>query len=160
MDLDRARALPELAVLSTLMHGREEGAIDVGLAGFVAAAEVARVDRDRGRLYADAVLAALDVEDMRKVLEAVMKNETFPYKSVFARENYERGLADGEARGKASGEAAGKADGLRAALHALCRAHGIDWTDERAANVRALDTDTLERLIVRISAERRWPDDA
>ena len=132
MDLEQARALPELAVLSTLMHGR------------------------RGSLSADAVLAALSSEDMRALLEVVMKNESFPYESEFARENYERGMAEGEAKGVA----AGKAEGLRTVLIALCRAHGIEWTDARAANVTALDTDTLERLIVRVSAERRWPDDA
>jgi hypothetical protein len=54
-------------------------------------------DRDRGRLYADAVLDALSREDMREL---------------------------------------------------------------RAANVAALDADTLERLVVRVIAERRWPDDA
>ncbi|MBN8613659.1 MAG: hypothetical protein J0L92_23895 [Deltaproteobacteria bacterium] len=97
---------------------------------------------------------------MRALLEVVMKNESFPYKSELARESYERGMAEGEARGEAKGVAAGKAEGLRTVLIALCRAHGIEWTDARAANVAALDTDTLERLIVRVSAERRWPDDA
>ena len=56
--------------------------------------------------------------------------------------------------------AKGKAEGLRAELAALCREHGIAWTEVRAANAAALDAETLERLVVRVSAERRWPDDA
>ena len=159
-DLQEAAAQPELAVLSALVHGRDAGALEVGLAGFTAAAEVAREDRDRGRLYADAVLDALSREDMRVLLEVVMKNETFPYKSEFARENYERGRTLGIAEGKAEGIAEGKAEGLRAVLVALCREHGIAWTQSREANVSALDADTLERLVVRVIAERRWPDDA
>jgi len=41
-DTSVARAEPELAVLSALAHGREEGALEVGLAGWDAAAAVAR----------------------------------------------------------------------------------------------------------------------
>ena len=89
-----------------------------------------------------------------------MKNETFPYKSEFARENYERGRTLGIAEGTAEGVAKGRAEGLRAVLAALCREHGIAWTEIRAANAAALDAETLERLVVRVSAERRWPDDA
>ncbi|MBN8612069.1 MAG: hypothetical protein J0L92_15855 [Deltaproteobacteria bacterium] len=151
-DLDEARADPELAVLSTMMHGRDADALAVGLAGFVAASTVALEDKNRGRLYADAVLASLSRDDMRVLLEVVMKSESFPYKSEFARENYERGRAEGVAEGKA--------EGLIAVLVTLCREHGIPWTESRAANVAALDADTLERLVVRVIGERRWPDDA
>jgi len=160
VDLDEAAALPELAVLSALVHGQGVDALEVGLAGFTAAAAVAREDRDRGRLYADAVLDALSREDMKLLLEVVMKNEAFPYKSEFARENYERGRTLGIAEGTAEGVAKGRAEGLRAVLAALCREHGIAWTEIRAANAAALDAETLERLVVRVSAERRWPDDA
>ena len=36
----------------------------------------------------------------------------------------------------------------------------IPCTAARAENVAALDAETLERLVGRVIAERRWPDDA
>jgi hypothetical protein len=60
-----------------------------------------------------------------------------------------------EPRGRPRGEAAG----LREIAATLCGAHGLGWTDERAAGVSATMAEP-ERLVVRISAERRWPDDA
>ncbi len=80
-----------------------------------------------------------------------MKPEGFP-KSEFARQNYEKGWAEGKAEGKV--------EGVRGVLITLCREHGIPWTEARAQNVAALDAETLERLVVRVIAERRWPDDA
>lgn len=151
VDVDIATAHPELAVLSALMHGAEPDALDVGRAGLTAAAAVAQQDEDRGRLDADAVLASMSVEDQRLLLEVVMKPDGYP-RSEFGRQNYDKGWAEGLAEGKA--------EGVRAVLATLCREHGIPWTDARAANVAALDEATLERLIVRVIAERRWPDDA
>ena len=121
-DLDTARAQPELAVLSAFAHGRERGAVEVGLAAWVGAVTVASHDADRGKLYADAVLASLTKRDARALLEVVMKTDGYQYKSEWMKQNF----AEGEAKGRAEGKAEGKA----------------------------------ERLIVRISAERRWPDDA
>lgn len=137
------------------MHGAGPDALEVGRAGLTAAAEVAQHDEDRGRLYADAVLASLSVEDQRVLLEVVMKPDGYP-RSEFGRQQYDKGWAEGLAEGKAEG----KAEGLRAVLVTVCRQHGIDWTDARAANIAALDAETLEGLLVRLIAERRWPDDA
>lgn len=151
-DLDEARRAPELAILSALSHGREEGATEIGLAGWVGAATVALENEDRGKLYADAVLASLRPEDMRALLEVMMKTEGNPYVSEFARRNFEDGRVEGKAEGRV--------DGLRVAVEVLCRAHGIEWSARRASTVSALDLDALEQLLARISADRRWPDDA
>ena len=151
-DLEAARAEPELAVLSALAHGREHRAVEVGLAAWIGAVTVAVGDADRGKLYADAVLASLSKKDARALLEVVMKTEGFEYKSEWMRQNF--------AEGRAAGKAEGKAEGLREIVAALCGAHGLGWSDARAALVSAMSVTELERLVVRISADRRWPDDA
>jgi hypothetical protein len=155
-DVAQARRVPELAILSALAHGRDENALAIGLAGWVGAATVALEDADRGKLFADAVLASLRPEDMRALLEVMMKTEGNPYVSEFARRNFEEGKVEGRVEGKAEG----RVEGLRVAVEVLCRAHAIDWSARRASTVNALDLEALEQLLARISADRRWPDDA
>ncbi len=85
-----------------------------------------------------------------------MKTDGNPYVSEFARRNFE----DGKLEGKAEGKAEGRLEGLRVAVEVLCRAHGVEWDARRASVVSALDVEALEQLLARVSADRRWPDDA
>ena len=143
-----ARSLPELAVLSALAHGRSDSAIEVGLAGWFAAEAVARADEDRGKLYADAVLASLTDENARALLEVVMKTEGYQYRSVFARQNF------------ADGKAEGKAEGRVEVVRALSEALGLGWSAARAELVSRQSPEQLDRLVARLGTDRRWPDDA
>jgi hypothetical protein len=65
-----------------------------------------------------------------------MKTDGYQYQSEWMKQNF----AEGEAK-----------EG---------KAHGLGWSAARAENVACLSCEGLERLIVRISAERRWRDDA
>jgi hypothetical protein len=94
------------------------------------------------------VLASLN-ELARRIVEARMRIEGYEYQSDFAR----RYLALGKAEGRAEGKAEGKAEAIRV----LCDVVGIDWSDERARHVAALDGDDLRSLFEHITRERRWP---
>ena len=144
VDAETASSLPELAVLSALAHGREAGAEDVGLAALIAAAVVAQDDEDRGKLYADAVMHALDAT-ARAVLEAKMKAQGYEYQSDFARKYVAEGLAKG------------REEGLRAAVRLACEVLGLGWSAERERDVAALDAARLEALCEAIKRDRRWP---
>jgi len=88
-----ASGSPELAVLSAMVHGRSESALDVGKA---ALAVVRTLDDDRAALYTDMVLFSMRAA-ARVILEDLMANGTYRYQSDFAK----RYLAQGRAEGKA-----------------------------------------------------------
>ena len=60
----------------------------------VAAAEVARQDEDRGKLYVDAVLSLVS-EAAREILEAVMRTHGYEYQSDFVRKYVQEGREEG-----------------------------------------------------------------
>jgi hypothetical protein len=91
-DEAKARASPELAVLSALMHGNRPGGLDVAVAAVTAAA---RLDDERARFYHELILAALN-EAARRALEKMMDLKGYPW-SDFARKH----MAEGRAKGKA-----------------------------------------------------------
>jgi hypothetical protein len=100
----RARADPELAVLSAMAHGRDRNQ-DLALRVAVAAMGAsAGLDPERSRLYFDLVAASLG-EAARKALQA-MDPTKYEFQSEFAR----RYIALGKTEGKAEGRAEGKAD--------------------------------------------------
>jgi len=105
LDPEEARRAPELAVLSVVAHGREPGAELIALAALDA---VRDLDRDRGVLYPDFILAMLG-EVARAALEQIMNKATYEYQSDFARKYIAMGRAEGEARGEARGKVAGEA---------------------------------------------------
>jgi hypothetical protein len=73
-----------------------------------------------------------------------MKTEGYEYQSEWMRQSFDEGKAEGKAE----------------VVRALCEAHGLGWDALRASVVARLSGADLERLVVRISAERRWPEDA
>jgi hypothetical protein len=137
--------VPELAVLSALAHGREEDAVQIGRAALTAAA---RLDDERGALYADLVMTAVQGA-ARAALEALMANGTYEYQSEFARRYYGQGKAEGIARGKAEGLARGKAEAVLAVL----AARGIVPGDELRERILACsDLATLDTWLARAVA--------
>jgi hypothetical protein len=111
-DLEIARRLPELAVLSTLGHPEYEVAR-------TALGAIQGLPEDRSRLYLDLVIATVP-DPVRWALEKLMKG--YQYQSEFARKYYGQG----------------RAEGLRAAVLELARAKVEDLSPEEDGALRAL----------------------
>ncbi len=97
----RARADPELSVLSAMAHGSDP---DVRKSASIAAAAIAAsagLDADRSMLYVDLVLISL-TEAARRVLQD-MNPAKYEFQSDFARQYIGIGTAQGEARGRIAG---------------------------------------------------------
>ncbi|HEY1694661.1 MAG TPA: hypothetical protein VGG39_20965 [Polyangiaceae bacterium] len=108
-DVDAAVEAPELAVLSAMVHGADDDALEIARAALAAAA---RLDDERSRLYADLVIRSAH-EDARAILEALMASGNYEYQSDFARRYVAQGRAEGEAKGRAEGRAQAVLDVLR-----------------------------------------------
>jgi hypothetical protein len=130
-DLEKARELPELAVLSTPAHADGPHAEAVIQSFCAAIGAVARDDADIGALYHDYVELRLSIA-ARKLLEETMKLDKYQWQGEFAL----RHIAEGEAKGKAEGEA-------RAVLLFLA-ARGIEISDQ--ARERITSCTVLDRL--------------
>ena len=131
-DLEVAARAPELAVLSALSHGSEDGALEVA---FAATRAVASLDDERALFYADLVLMALG-SAARKALEELMSARPYEYQSEFARKYFGRGKAEGEAEGLARGEAEGLARGKAEAILSVLRHRGIAVGPDAEAAIR------------------------
>ena len=103
VDLERARAHPQLAVLSALAHGQDpdvEKAVEIALAAQGATEDL---DTDQSRMYFDLITCCLS-EAARRVLEA-MDPKKYQYQSEFARRYYGQGKEEGMAKGLVEGRA-------------------------------------------------------
>ena len=108
-DAATAARSPELAVLSALVHGREEVAAAIGSAALVGLRALAA---DRRKLYVDLVLSTVN-EAARVILEAILEKR-YEYRSggagrpgVVSRPRQKRGAAGRGARGPQPGERRG-----------------------------------------------------
>jgi hypothetical protein len=132
-----AARCPELAVLSSLAHGRGAHAREVALAALLAAASL---DEQRRALYTDTILHSVG-SALRKALETAMDlkdYENYEFKSPLFRDQIDRRVAQGVAQGEA-----------RAILTVL-RARNVAVSDEARARVLACaDLATLDRWAAR-----------
>ncbi|MCP2291030.1 hypothetical protein [Nocardia amikacinitolerans] len=135
-ELDTAKELPELAVLSAVAHPAHPDNTKV----FAAALAALRTfDGDRSKLYYDFILKRLP-RAARAVWETLMTAtlHNYEYQSDFARRYY----ADGQMKGEAEGE-------VRALLTVL-EARGIPVSDEvRERITECTDTDLLAEWVRR-----------
>jgi len=92
-DIEQARRMPELAVLSAAAHGHEP-AEHIAHASLLA---VHDLDSEHSLVYPDFVLARLG-EVARAALELLMPPKGYEYQSDFARKYYGEGMIKGEAR--------------------------------------------------------------
>ncbi|MFO0680636.1 MAG: hypothetical protein U0234_01230 [Sandaracinus sp.] len=134
----------ELAVLSTMAHGRGAAGGVLAARALLAIREARHLDEARARLYNDLVLASID-ELARIALEAEMKTEGWVWQSDFAK----HWVGVGREEGREEGE--------RRAVRLLCLAVGVPWTEERAAQVARATLDELDALVEALGRERRWP---
>lgn len=107
---EQARAMPELAVLSAMAHGRSKIGLKVAVA---ALAGVAGLEEEQAMLYGDAVLSCLH-QAARHALEAMMANGESEIQSKFLKKYIAKGRKEGLAQGKTEG----KAEGVLAVLEA------------------------------------------
>jgi hypothetical protein len=100
----RARADPELAVLSTMAHGRDADTRTAVRIAQAALAGSAHLDEDRSKLYFDLIMSSINAA-ARLVLQA-MDMKTYQYQSEFARRYHSQGIAEGHSQGEQTGRAA------------------------------------------------------
>jgi Domain of unknown function (DUF4351) len=98
-DLEHARALPELAVLSAAAHGRTPGAEQIAHAAIIACAAL---DSWHHALYADFVVACLS-DQARRALEVSMSLQPFVPLSDIGKKFYAEGRKDGLNAGRRNG---------------------------------------------------------
>jgi hypothetical protein len=103
-----AKPSPELAVLSTMAHGRGRHGMATGRTAFAA---LDAVDAEMRPVYADVIFQYLG-KRVRETLEAEMRLEGYEFKTKILKDAFTEGKAEGEAEG----EARGKAHGLALAL--------------------------------------------
>lgn len=133
-DPERAGALPELAVLSVIAHGRKPGGEALALA---ALAGCARLDNLRANLYADLILAHLD-QVARQVLETLMAQHHYSYQSDFAKKYVAEGIEQG------------RRETLREMLHVQLEQRFGELSAELVDKLERADTDTLARWTRRV----------
>ena len=139
-------AVPELAVVSAVMHGAGPEGAKV-LTSLLESME--KIEPEQAKGYIDEVFAVLP-EAARDLLEAIMETRTprREYKSEFARRYYGQGKAEGKAEGEAH------------AVLAVLAARGFDVSEEVRARIgectdlvqleswvsRAVTVDSVEEL--------------
>ncbi len=143
-DLDRARASPELAVLSAMSHARDEEELAVASA-LAATVAVSGLRSERALIYTDLVLAGLS-DAVRRMVEGLMESKRYEYQSDFARRYFGAGKAEGMAEGRAEGKAEGKAELLVKQLR--LRFGGL--STEARERVAAATNEELDRWAERI----------
>ncbi len=113
VDIEVARARPELAVLSAVAHARTEDGPRIATAALVACAAL---DSEHASLYADLVLANLD-SMARVAVEKLMNLQGYrPMSSTFRRHfdtGRKEGLKAGQKQGRKEGQQQGRKEGLK-----------------------------------------------
>jgi len=145
-DAAEARLAPELAVLSAMMHGHGDAAIDIGKAVFAA---VRDLDEDRAALYTDVVFRVVHAA-ARAILEGLMASGAYEYKSDFALRYVAKGREEGRQEGRQEGRGEGEARGRALAVLAFLSARGLEAAPElRQRVLTCTDLATLDGWITR-----------
>jgi hypothetical protein len=143
-DEARARADPELAVLSAMAHGRDA---DAGTAARIASAAVEAslgLDADRAKLYFDLAVAWLS-KAARRELRA-MDPAKYEYQSEWVRQWLAEGKAEGRAEGKAEGKAEGELAGRAKLLTRQLNLRFGPLSDKTHALIASATIDELDAI--------------
>jgi hypothetical protein len=139
-DGDLARRLPELSVISAILH-HDRPASDQIFEALGAA--LMAVGTDLGRQYYDLVFAELPQSRRPHLQEVVMKTVSPEYRSDYNRAIF----AEGEARGEAKGEARGEAKAIMTVLES----RGLTISEDVRARILACtDIDQLDAWLRRV----------
>jgi len=149
-DEARAKADPELAVLSAMAHARDPDPAKSARIALLAQMVSLGLDAERSRLYCDLVLHSLP-EAARRALQA-MDASKYQYQSEFARRYYGQGKADGVAEGKVAGVAEIVLKQLTTRFGALSPAvashvHSASAVDLDRIAQRVLTAQTLDEVL-------------
>jgi hypothetical protein len=141
-DAQVARELPELSVISAILHHDDPAQQEIFVCLGVA---LMAVGTGLGRQYYDLVFAELP-EPVRPYLqEIVMKSLTTEYRSEYNRAIFAEGEAVGEARGEARGEAK--------AIMTVLDARGFTLSEDvRARIAGCTDLDQLDTWLRRVGS--------
>jgi hypothetical protein len=151
-DQSDASRTPELAVLSALAHGNEQGGLDVVLAAVAAAFAL---DDEHARLYYDQVMASLN-EVVCREFEAMVQSGAYEYQSEFAKKYVAEGREEGRTEGREEGRTEGREEGREEG-----RTEGQAGLLRRllARRFGELSSDTIKRLENGSPAElEQWAD--
>jgi hypothetical protein len=138
-DVEQARALPELALLSVAAHGREPGAEALGITAFLAAGAL---DTDRGSRYADVITMWLS-DAARRALEEFMSLHGYEFQSEFAKKY----------------AAQGRKEGLEEGLLLAAEVLGISLSAEQRETLKKADVERLEAIYEALRSSKQWPAD-
>jgi hypothetical protein len=147
-DVEQARALPELAILSVAAHGREPDAEAIGIAAYLAAGALGALDTDRGARYADVITAWLS-EAARRALEEFMSLHGYEFQSEFAKKY--------AAEGRKEGIEEGRKEGLLLAIEGLTDVLGISLSAEQRETLEKADVERLKAIYEALRSSKQWP---
>jgi hypothetical protein len=138
VDKQAAEQDPELAVLSAMAHGHQDG---VGAAIAQAVIGAARgLDADRSSFYVDLAVSSLS-EAARRALEALMKSGSYVYQTEFVGQwiakGRQEGMQEGRKEGLQEGLQKGLHDGELTALFEVLDARGLQVDDSTRQRLQA-----------------------
>ncbi len=154
--LDLAVRMPELAVLSALVHGDAPGAETV-ITALVHA--LARLDDPIAESYLDLVPSSSVGNLVRAALEASMPLTNYEYKSDFAKKYVAQGRTEGREEGREEGRTEGRVDAARRLLLAILEERNLGPSDGTRARVEATSTPELLERWVRTAATATHEED-
>ncbi len=158
VDIEAARAQPELAVLSAVVHARSEAAPQIATAALIACRTL---DSEYAYQYADMVEARLDAV-ARRALEKLM--ETYEYRPQMPhnrklfdagekkgrKEGQKIGLEEGQKIGLQEGREQGRREELTGLLTSLLEQRFGALPAYASRAIAAADVDTLRDLATRV----------
>lgn len=104
-DIEQAKSLPEMSVLSAAAHGTDISVLKA------AEAALAEVPEDMRLIYNDFIVSKLNTA-ARKMWEDLMATGTYEWQSDFARKYVGQGRHEGRAEGREEGLEEGREEGL------------------------------------------------
>jgi hypothetical protein len=141
-DVETAKAHPELAVLSAVVHARSEQAAEIATAALLACRTL---DSEHVSQYADMVEARLDPV-ARRAVEKLMEMHGYRYQTAHARKHF----AAGEKKGLEKGLEEGREQGHRELLTNQLEQRFGPLPAYASRAIAAADVDTLRGLGTRL----------
>jgi hypothetical protein len=142
VDIEAARAQPELAVLSALVHARSEEAPEIATAALIACRTL---DSEHVSQYADMVEARLDPV-ARRAVEKLMEIQGYRPQMPHNRKHFDAG----EKKGRKEGQKIGIEEGHRELLTTLLEQRFGPLPAYASRAIAAADVDTLRDLATRV----------
>ncbi|WP_116244005.1 hypothetical protein [Nocardiopsis sp. FIRDI 009] len=151
-DVDQARRLPELSVLSVAAHGDDPAVLKAAEAALDALPEHTRL------VYYDFIESKLSAAARQK-WEELMATGTYEWQSDFARKYVGQGREEGLKEGRIEGQVVGRIEGERKALLRVLRVRDVPVSDsardriERCADLTELES-WLDRAVTVTDADQ------